>query len=108
MSTVKKYQLNGWANLCKDGFSMSFTQGGNEWSKKITKNKEITIIIGSHKYKYKSNNGFSLRKIMGFINDAYFENNKEYKDGDDDMISNISLTAFTIDEDNIVRATYNI
>jgi len=107
MSSKKEYELKGWADLCKDGFTMSFTEGGNDWSKRVTKNNEIRIIIDSHKYKYKSADGFSLRKIMGLINDTYFRYCDKYYDGDYDQISNISLTGFKIDNDCNVYPEYS-
>jgi len=101
----KEYNLNGLADLCKDGFAMSYTQGGNDWMKKITKNDTIRIIIDDHKYK--SEDGFSLRKIMGLINDTYFRYCDKYHDGDYDQVSNISLTGFKIDKDYNVYPEYD-
>ena len=86
-----KYSLNGWANLCQDGFTMTHTCGHINWLEKVTANNKIIIHLESHfdncTYEYESDNGFTLRKIYGLMNDSYFKYCDEYLDGDYDYIS---------------------
>lgn len=47
---LKKYELNGWANLCRDGFTQSHTDNFSyskpvNMIKKITNVNDITILI---------------------------------------------------------------
>lgn len=133
MATEKIYSLNGWANLCHDGFTMSFTSGENDLQKNVTKNKKIIIHLGSGfgptrklekgetsftgfvlidnasecVYECESDNGFSLRKIYGLINDSYFKYCDEYHGSDYDYVSNMSLTGFKLVDNVHVYPSYD-
>jgi len=130
----QKYSLNGWANLCRDGFSITFVRDPLNMMTRVTDLKQITIYLDRFnldeeneeaenamplmdmtnidtQYKnhycktYNSSKGFTLRKILGLINDTYYCYVDEYCDGNDDHVANLALTDFTIVNNKVYAHT---
>ena len=111
--TTKQYKLNGWAKLCQDGFTMTQIMGPNNWTEQVTDNNKIVIHLGTNfkpkecVYEYESNNGFTLRKIYGLMNDTYFRYCDEKYEGNYDYLTEMAIDGFDLVDETHVYCSYS-
>jgi len=114
MATKTRFDLNGWADVNEEGFTMSFTDHTKQidWSKVVTKNDQIKIHLFPNPnnditYEFKSDKPFTFRKVCGLINDAYMKYVDDHGDGDFDSVSNIAINGFDFTAPSDVHVYYS-
>jgi hypothetical protein len=112
MAEKKKFDLNGWADVNQEAFTMSFSSKPIDWTQIVTKNKTIYIHIFPNQdddvaYRFESAKPFTVRKVCGLINDAYLMYVDDYGDGDFDSVSNVAINGFYFTKPDQVHVYYS-
>lgn len=122
MEGAKKFDLNGWANVARDGFSMSFTSDHGFALKNIVCGAgDIDIYLSTnamsklsrpdsewdtHHVVYSSTAVFTIHKICNFIIETLYKYVDDSCEGNDDSVSNLALTGFYF-KDRKIYATFD-